>query len=128
MVAENNLDLSTLDGLSPAEKEYALKILKEFADSGSSEKYNNLKYSDYEEIPVDIITFMHERKYLGNALYNKEGKFTIFPYWENKLQEIFPTNVDTAYNTVIFTGAIGLGKSTIAVICLLYLLYRLLLL
>lgn len=126
MVAENNLDLSTLDGLSPAEKEYALKILKEFADSGSSEKYNNLKYSDYEEIPVDIMTFMHERKYLGNALYNKEGKFTIFPYWENKLQEIFPTNVDTAYNTVIFTGAIGLGKSTIAVICLLYLLYRLL--
>lgn len=126
MVAENNLDLSTLDGLSPAEKEYALKILKEFADSGSSEKYNNLKYSDYEEIPVDIMTFMHDRKYLGNALYNKEGKFTIFPYWENKLQEIFPTNVDTAYNTVIFTGAIGLGKSTIAVICLLYLLYRLL--
>ena len=29
-------------------------------------------------------------------------------------------------NTLIFTGAIGLGKSTIAVICLLYLLYRLL--
>ena len=85
-----------------------------------------MKYSDYEEIPVDIMTFMHDRKYLGNALYNKEGKFTIFPYWENKLQEIFPTNVDTAYNTVIFTGAIGLGKSTIAVICLLYLLYRLL--
>lgn len=126
MVAENNLDLSTLDGLSPAEKEYALKILKEFADSGSSEEYNNLKYSDYEEIPVDIMTFMHDRKYLGNALYNKQGKFTIFPYWENKLQEIFPTNVDTAYNTVVFTGAIGLGKSTIAVICLLYLLYRLL--
>ena len=126
MVAENNLDLSTLNGLSPAEKEYALKILKEFADSGHSEQYDNLKYADYEEIPVDIMTFMHDKKYLGNALYNKEGKFTIFPYWENKLQEIFPTNVDTAYNTVVFTGAIGLGKSTIAVICLLYLLYRLL--
>lgn len=121
-----NIDLSSLEHLPPAEKEYALEILKEFADSGSSEKYNNLKYSEYEEIPVDIMTFMHDRKYLGNALYNKEGKFTIFPYWENKLQEIFPTNVDTAYNTVVFTGAIGLGKSTIAVICLLYLLYRLL--
>ena len=126
MVAENNLDLSTLDGLSPAEKEYALKILQQYANEGTSSLYNDLKYADYEEIPVDIITFMHNKKYLGNALYNKEGKFTIFPYWETKLQEIFPSPTETRYNTVVFTGAIGLGKSTIAVICLLYLLYRLL--
>ena len=45
---------------------------------------------------------------------------------EEKLKEIFPTNTTTRYNTIILTGAIGLGKSTIAVICLLYLLYRLL--
>lgn len=32
----------------------------------------------------------------------------------------------TKYNTVVLTGAIGLGKSTIAVICQLYMLYRLL--
>ena len=126
MVAENNLDLSTLNGLSPAEKEYALKILQQYADAGSSELFDNLKYADYEEIPVDIITFMHDKRYLGNALYNQEGKFTVFPYWENKLKEIFPSPTDTAYNTIVFTGAIGLGKSTIAVICLLYLLYRLL--
>ena len=69
---------------------------------------------------------MHEKRYLGNALYDADGRFTIFPYWEEKLQEIFPTNTTTRYNTIIFTGAIGLGKSTIAVICLLYLLYRLL--
>ena len=122
----DNIDLSSLEHLSAEEKEVALNILKQFADCGNSIQYNELKYADYEEIPVDIMTFMHDKKYLGNALYNKEGKFTIFPYWENKLQEIFPTNIDTAYNTVVFTGAIGLGKSTIAVICLLYLLYRLL--
>ena len=121
-----NIDLSALEHLSDEEKEVALNILKQFAEHGSSTQYDELKYSDYEEIPVDIMTFMHDRKYLGNALYNKEGKFTIFPYWETKLQEIFPTNTETAYNTVVLTGAIGLGKSTIAVICLLYLLYRLL--
>lgn len=126
MVAENNLDLSALNGLSPKEKEYALKILQQYADQGASELYNDLKYADYEEVPVDIITFIHDRRYLGNALYNQEGKFTIFPYWENKLKEIFPSPTETAYNTIVFTGAIGLGKSTIAVICLLYLLYRLL--
>ena len=122
----DNIDVSHLDTLSPEEKEVALSILKEFANSGSSKQYDDLKYSDYEEIPVDITTFMHDKRYLGNALYNKEGKFTIFPYWETKLKEIFPSPTDTAYNTIVFTGAIGLGKSTIAVICLLYLLYRLL--
>ena len=122
----DNIDVSLLNELTPAEKEVALQILREFADSGTSKQFEELKYSDYEEIPVDITTFMHDKKYLGNALYNKEGKFTIFPYWEDKLREIFPSPTETRYNTVVFTGAIGLGKSTIAVICLLYLLYRLL--
>lgn len=126
MVAENNLDLSALDGLSPEERELTLKILQQYATEGMSDLFTDLEYSDYEEIPVDIITFMHDRRYLGNALYNQEGKFTVFPYWENKLKEIFPTPTETAYNTIVLTGAIGLGKSTIAVICLLYLLYRLL--
>ena len=122
----DSIDLSHLDTLSPEEKEVALNILKEFANSGTSKQYDDLKYSDYEEVPVDIETFMHDKRYLGNALYNKEGKFTIFPYWETKLKQIFPSPTDTAYNTIVLTGAIGLGKSTIAVICLLYLLYRLL--
>ena len=127
MIAENNLDLTALDSLSPEERDYALQILSEYVtNDGASELLTNLEYADYEEIPVDIKTFLHDRKYLGNALYNQEGKFTIFPYWEEKLKEIFPSPVDTAYNTIVFTGAIGLGKSTIAVICLLYMLYRLL--
>lgn len=115
-----------LDNLNEEEKELALKILKEYWDEGSSDSYNNLIKQDWDEIPVDITTFLHDKKYLGNALYDTEGRFTLFPYWEQKLKEIFPTNTTTAYNTIIFTGAIGLGKSTIAVICLLYLLYRLL--
>ena len=94
--------------------------------SGESKLYEDLKYSDWAEIPVDIETFLHDKKYLGNALYDNEGRFTLYPYWEEKLKEIFPDNLTTRYNTIILTGAIGLGKSTIAVICLLYLLYRLL--
>ena len=76
MVAENNLDLSALDGLSPEERELTLKILQQYATEGMSDIFTDLEYSDYEEIPVDIITFMHDRRYLGNALYNQEGKFT----------------------------------------------------
>ena len=115
-----------LQGLSEEELKVAKEILSQLATEGKSEKLEELKYADYAEIPVDIETFLHDRQYLGNALYDQDGRFTVFPYWEEKLKEIFPTNIATAYNTVIFTGAIGLGKSTVSVICLLYLLYRLL--
>ena len=115
-----------LSSLSENERKIAAEILKEYKDKGQSALYNSLLYADYDEIPVDIETFLHDKNYLGNALYDQEGKFTLFPYWEEKLKDIFPTNTTTRYNTVVFTGAIGLGKSTIAVICLLYLLYRLL--
>ena len=59
MVAENILDLSALDNLSEAEREYALKILEDLAKSdGNSKMYDELKYADYNEIPVDIETFL----------------------------------------------------------------------
>ena len=115
-----------LKSLNDDEKSLVLSILQEYENDGYSNTYNTLLYSDYSEIPVDISTFLHNRDYLGNALYDQEGRFTLFPYWEEKLKDIFPTNTTTRYNTIIFTGAIGLGKSTIAVICLLYMLYRLL--
>lgn len=115
-----------LDSLSPVERAMVQKILQQYSGGGCSEILDNLVQTDWDEIPVDITTFLHDKKYLGNALYDAEGRFTLFPYWEEKLKDIFPTNTTTKYNTIIFTGAIGLGKSTIAVICLLYLLYRLL--
>lgn len=109
-----NIDISKfkqLDGLSEQEKKIALQILSQYANSGESKLFDDLKYADFEEIPVDIHTFLHDRKYLGNALYDPEGRFTLFPYWEKKLGDIFPTPTDTKYNTIVFTGAIGLGKA-----------------
>lgn len=125
------IDLSSLDGLSKEEKELAIQILKEYAQDGESPILEDLKYSDYEEIPVDIMTFITEERYLGRGLwivddFTGEKKCTVFPYWIEKLKEIFPDNTTTKYNTVILTGSIGLGKSFIAVVCQLYLLYRML--
>ena len=115
-----------LENLSEQEKSAVLEILNQITKTGTSSKLDNILNEDWDEVPVDIHTFLHDKRYLGNALYDNEGRFTIFPYWESKLEEIFPDNISTRYNTIILTGAIGLGKSTIAVICLLYLLYRLL--
>ena len=50
----------------------------------------------------------------------------MFPYWVETMKKIFPNNLDTAYNTLILTGAIGIGKSFFADLCLLYQLHRLL--
>lgn len=115
-----------LDSLSPEERELALSILKEFSEEGTSKILSDLVYEDYEEIPVDINEFLTNPLYLGKGLVNSEGKFTVFPYWVETLNKLFPTNVDTAYNTLILSGAIGIGKSFVAVIAMLYLLYRML--
>ena len=88
-------DLSVLDGLSPEERKLALEILKEYSQDGQSPILEDLKYSDFEEIPVDIMTFISEEKYLGRGLWIKdeftgERKCTVFPY---RLQPIIGVGV-----------------------------------
>ena len=124
MSVDNIMDLSALDNLSPQEREYALKVLAQYAE-GSSKLLEDLKYADYKEIPVDIVTFIKDDQYLGRAWHLADGKCKLFPYWENKLKELFPDNVSTDYNTFIESGARGLGKSEIAVAIALYLMHRL---
>ena len=119
-------NLAELEGLSEEERKVALEILEQFSNKGKSKIYEDILYQDYEEIPVDIETFMRDPLYLGKGLTNEEGVFTVFPYWVKVLKKIFPNNLETKYRTAIFSGAIGLGKSTIAVIGILYQLYRML--
>ena len=113
-----------LEKLSPEERKIALEILEQYASKGSSNLFNELVYSDYEEIPVDIETFLTDDNYMGQAWKDTEGKLKIYPYWMEKLKELFPTNIDTKVNTFIASGARGLGKSEICVAIMCYLLYR----
>ncbi|MBO7078323.1 MAG: hypothetical protein J6W64_00745 [Bacilli bacterium] len=72
--------LDALNGLSDQEKKLALEILKQYSANGESELLDELQNFDFEEVPVDITTFIHDKKYLGNGLYDQEGRFTLFPY------------------------------------------------
>ena len=99
---------AALSGLTDIERAAAMQILGELANTGESATLDDLKYSDYEEIPCDIITFITEERYLGRGLwikdeYTGERKCTVFPYWIEKLQDIFPDNLTTRYNTVVLT-------------------------
>ena len=119
--------MSNLENLTKEEREAVLKILNEMSSEGVSSTMDNILLEDYREIPVDIETFIHDPKYLGRGLMNAEGKFTLFPYWEELLKKIYPDPLKPAVcNTLALTGAIGIGKSTEAVIIGLYELYRML--
>lgn len=116
-----------LEDLSDEEKQVALSILQQYSQKGYSDLHNRLQADDYEEIPVDIHTFLHDPDYLGSALTDEEGRFTLFKYWEDLFDKIYDDNLSHAnFNILALTGAIGLGKSTMAVILGIYELYKML--
>lgn len=98
-----------------------MEILSEIKDTGKSDLYNEIIQEDYDEIPVDIDTFIEDERFIGKI--TDHGK-NIYPYWRNKLRQMFSPNHN--YQEYILTGAIGLGKTTIAVTGMTYILYRLL--
>ena len=62
------IDLNLLNNLSPEEREAALEILKQISETGESSILDELKYADFDEIPVDIDTFLDDDDYLGQGL------------------------------------------------------------
>ena len=93
-----------LMNLSPEEREAVLTILKEQANSGASQSLADLYSDDYDEIPVDIDTFLESPTYLGNSTNNGTA---IYPYWRNAYREIINNDkVECA-----FSGSIGCGKA-----------------
>ena len=97
----NNLNLDALNSLSPAEREYALKILEDMS-RGKMDSYHDLLSADYKEIPVDLETFLKDPQYLGIGLHTEEGKFTVFPYWVETLKKLFSNLVRVTVDLRLF--------------------------
>lgn len=117
-------DYEELNNLSEKEREAVLKILGEYSKDGDSKSYQDLITSDYDEVPVDIITFIKNPRYLGEAWHLPDGRCKLYPYWEDKLKELFPDPFSTSVNNLILSGSRGLGKSEIAITVSLYMMYR----
>lgn len=64
----SKVNLAAFNNLSPKEKAYALKVLQELSETGQSDTLNDLKYSDFEEVPVDIDTFLDDDDYFGSSI------------------------------------------------------------
>ena len=114
-----NIDKSKFQELTEEEQQIVIQILREFSENdGFSQTLDEMWKADYEEIPVDIMTFICEDRFLGKS--TREGT-SIYPFWKEKYVEIFDTNKE--YLEIVLTGAIGIGKTRTVVVCLCYLLY-----
>lgn len=68
----DNNKLNFITSLTTDEQEKVKEILNEINTKGKSDTLDDLYYDDYEEIPVDINTFLDNPLYLGN--YTNNGK------------------------------------------------------
>lgn len=116
----NNSNTEILNKLSDDEKQIVRQILLDVSNKGKSETLTNLYYEDYEEIPVDLETFLCDEMYLGK--YTNYGK-DIYDTWKKELAYVHnPINFIDQW---AITGSTGTGKSTVATYSLCYELYKL---
>jgi len=113
---KTKLDLSKVDDylkvLNPTEQEAARQILQEYKEVGYSSTLDQLWEQDYRTHPPTIQEFLDERYYFG---YTKSNLYDV---WREALLEIFAP--DSGVSEVTLTGAIGTGKTTVALIGLAY--------
>ena len=98
-LTDSNL-ANELENLTEQEKQILFQMAKEISEKGSSNVLKSLWYEDYDEVPVDIDTFLDDPKYFGDVL---EG--SIYPYWREMLRNIFAP--DSKYFEVIFSCLTG---------------------
>lgn len=73
----------------------------------------------YRQMPVSIEQFFTDPFYLGDVC-----KY-LYPFWKDKLKQIYPTPIHTEYPILVFKGGIGTGKSTAVRVMACYMIHRL---
>lgn len=114
-----NDNRTLFDTLSIHEKKLVLQWLAEAVVTGESKNalHDLLWELDFKKKPVDIETFIEDEYYLGRM-----GR-DLHPLWKRDLKIVF--DVNSPIFEWIMTGAIGIGKTTLAMISLAYCAYRL---
>ena len=118
----NLRDLPQIKNLNEQESELFYSLINASKNTDSLNPIETLYKIDYEEIPVSIDEFLENDHYLGKVFDNGNS---IYPYWRSRLREIFHDNHNHAFE-IALTGAIGVGKSTVAAIAMMYQMYRVL--
>lgn len=109
-MSDNNKFLNHKDPTSPI-RDSVPDILPHLSKLTEEEKNTILAASlGMNHVPVDIMTFLFDDYFLGDEQITNHGK-SIFNYWLDKLQEIFPSPLFDPYPYISFSGSVGSGKS-----------------
>lgn len=102
------------DSLSSEDKEIFNSIIRDFRVEGKSALFESISSSTYRIRPCSMDSFLNDQYYLG------EVSKSIFPAWKEELIKIFSNR----YEEVILGGSLGAGKTLIAVIALIRMIYE----
>ncbi len=101
--------------LTKEEQTWAIQMLREKMDKGTSDTLAKMYSIDFIRKPVDIETFIKDPFYLGKSC---DG---IYPVWLEEMKYVFAPGSDIF--EWIFTGAIRGGKTWTAALAVTYKLY-----
>lgn len=112
-------DRALFDGLSAFEKNVVLQWLAEAVLTGRADNtiHEVLWELDFERKPVSVETFTTDEYYLGRVAKD------LHPRWKEDLSKVFAPG--SKIFEWVMTGAIGTGKTTVAMVAKAYALYRL---
>lgn len=99
-------------------------MVDEYQRTGASATADRLLDADYWRRPPTIREFCEDDYWMGSILRRDESlnQHGLFPRWREELYKVFAPG--RQINQIIITGAIGLGKTMVASIALLYKLAR----
>ena len=89
-----NIDKSKYNELPKEQQDLVIQILKEYGDLGYSKTLEDIWMADYEEIPVDVVTFISDERYLGKS--TRQGT-SIYPFWMKEYENIFEADGAVQY-------------------------------
>jgi hypothetical protein len=96
-------------------------LLRQFttaALSGNSALLHRAWLLDYVEVPPSIREFVWDERFLGQTYRCDEGDDELYPVWEEALDRDF--DLDSETHNLVLTGALGIGKTTVLVLIILY--------
>lgn len=100
-----------------------LKNLDNFNIDQISEHLYDIRKEFYTEKPVDITTFIFDKRFLGNSLAH-----VFYPIWHRLLKKIHISPFVNNFYEIILEAPLGSGKSYVSAVSILYEVYKLILL
>lgn len=102
------------------EKERALldQMVTEIRESGASAQLQQLWRYDYVRQPPTIQEFIDDPYWLGSVTQPTDDNPGLWPTWRAQLTKDF--DLDSRIHNVVITGSLGIGKTWVSVLIILY--------